>query len=627
MLEVIEKVVCEEYIALVIIAFVIAFILAFGIGANDVANTFGTSVGAGVLTLRQACILATIFETLGSILIGAKVSGTIRKGILDPAVFEGNKIELMCGYISALVGCCIWLLIATLCGLPVSGTHSIVGATIGMAIVSKGFRVIQWAKILTIAASWVISPLLSGLVSVLMFLLIKRFILMAKSPLKAGLAFLPIIYTVTVFINVGGAVQSAPPLLRLDEVPWWGQAIIVFGISIIVFLCVQFLLVPFLRKKLTKASPTEIELKAVTDNVQNAENSEKNKNTVLSLTNSNHPINRMNLRQFSAPGADNENTVNLTLEGYLLTVGPYMGGHRGHQKKTSQRKKTMSECQPSKLNKADKFTDGGAILAMPEPDSDQNSIKSNTKSVGRFTSIPVEKDPIPNKFRELFHNNSVDEDNAKETDKLAGVTEETSDKVPVPNKDSEVVVEDGEDMFAKADPPETTKLFSFLQILTAIFGSFAHGGNDVSNAIGPLIGVYLIYSECQIQTKTETPIWILLYGGLGISIGLWVLGRRVIKTIGEDLTNITPSSGFVIELASAMTVLGASLCNIPVSSTHCKVGSVVFTGRVRSKESVDWSLFRNIIVAWAVTVPITGVIAALVQVGFKLYFNWPFVYA
>ena len=158
----------------------------------------------------------------------------------------------MCGYISALLGCCIWLLIATLCGLPVSGTHSIVGATIGMAIVSKGLKVIKWTKILMIAASWFISPILSGIVSVAMFLLIKRFILMAKSPLKAGLAFLPIIYTVTVFINVGGAVQSAPPLLQLDKVPWWGKLIIIVGISLLVFLSVQFALVPYLRKTLGK---------------------------------------------------------------------------------------------------------------------------------------------------------------------------------------------------------------------------------------------------------------------------------------------------------------------------------------------------------------------------------------
>ena len=141
---------------LLIVGFVIAFILAFGIGANDVANTFGTSVGSKVLTLKQACILATIFETLGSILIGAKVSGTIRQGIVDPALFKGDELELMLGYISALSGCCIWLILATALGLPVSGTHSIVGSTIGMAVVSKGFKVVKWLVMVKIVASWFI---------------------------------------------------------------------------------------------------------------------------------------------------------------------------------------------------------------------------------------------------------------------------------------------------------------------------------------------------------------------------------------------------------------------------------------------------------------------------------------
>jgi sodium-dependent phosphate transporter len=189
----------------------------------------------------------------------------------------------------------------------------------------------------------------------------------------------------------------------------------------------------------------------------------------------------------------------------------------------------------------------------------------------------------------------------------------------MPTKKNKTPLEET-DAFAFADPPEAARLFSFLQVLTAIFGSFAHGGNDVSNAIGPLIGLYLIYQEGRILDKTGAPEWILFYGGVGISVGLWILGRRVIKTIGEDLTKITASSGFVIELASAVTVLGASLANIPVSTTHCKVGSVVFTGRVRSKESVDWSLFRNIIIAWIVTVPVTGSIAGCCQYILKLIF-------
>ena len=100
---------------------------------------------------------------------------------------------------------------------------------------------------------------------------------------------------------------------------------------------------------------------------------------------------------------------------------------------------------------------------------------------------------------------------------------------------------DGVDDFAHSDPPEAAKLFSFLQIMTAVFGSFAHGGNDVSNAIGPLIGLYLIYQEGVVATQSQTPEWILFFGGVGISFGLWILGRRVIKTIGEDLTKITAS--------------------------------------------------------------------------------------
>lgn len=99
------------------------------------------------------------------------------------------------------------------------------------------------------------------------------------------------------------------------------------------------------------------------------------------------------------------------------------------------------------------------------------------------------------------------------------------------------------------EPPEVSRLFSFLQVLTAAFGSFAHGGNDVSNAIGPLIALWAIYAEGSAKQKSETPLGILLYGGLGIACGLWIWGRKVIKTVGEDLARITPTTGFTIEVS------------------------------------------------------------------------------
>jgi sodium-dependent phosphate transporter len=127
-----------------------------------------------------------------------------------------------------------------------------------------------------------------------------------------------------------------------------------------------------------------------------------------------------------------------------------------------------------------------------------------------------------------------------------------------------------------------------------------------SNAIGPLVAVMLIYIEGSYKQMGDTPWYILLYGGIGISIGLWIWGRKVIKTMGNDLTKITPSSGFTIEIGAATTVLLASKIGLPISTTHCKVGSVVMVGRLRAKEGVNWGLFRNIAIAWILTVPITA---------------------
>ncbi|ODM95353.1 Sodium-dependent phosphate transporter 2, partial [Orchesella cincta] len=173
--------------------------------------------------------------------------------------------------------------------------------------------------------------------------------------------------------------------------------------------------------------------------------------------------------------------------------------------------------------------------------------------------------------------------------------------------------------------PAVGRLFSFLQILTAAFGSFAHGGNDVSNAIGPLIALYLVFDQGSVQQKAATPC-----GCWFTDISwLWIWGRRVIKTMGEDLTKITPSSGFTIEIGAAITVLVASKIGLPISTTHCKVGSVVTVGQIRDKNGVDWKLFRNIIFAWLVTVPVSGGLTALLMwlltmliMGFRTTTHW-----
>lgn len=464
----------SEWLWLVIVGFIVAFVLAFGLGANDVANSFGTSIGSKVLTIRQACILGTIFEVLGAILVGARVSNTIRKGIISPDLYtNGTEETFMAGNVAALSGSCVWLLVATLLKLPVSGTHSIVGATLGFSIVVNGLKGIGWVKLAMIAASWFISPVMSGLVSCGLFLLIDYLVLKKDKPLEPGLRLLPIFYACTLAVNMFSVFYEGSELLHFDKIPLYGTFILTIGPSIIIAILVRIFIVPRQRTKILKKCANDEE-------------------------------------------AGQELTSRIT--------------------------------PPNSIE-----------------DDEENNIKV----------LPKETDEI---------------DAEKKREKAR---EQVKDK------------------------PETAGLFSFLQILTAVFGSFAHGGNDVSNAIGPLVALWITATTGSSAQKAPVPIWILVYGGAGISVGLWVLGRRVMKTMGEDLTKITPSSGFCIEVGSALTVLVASNIGIPISTTHCKVGSVVFVGRARSRDSVDWKLFRSIIIAWFVTLPVSGLLSAAFMASFR----------
>lgn len=159
---------------------------------------------------------------------------------------------------------------------------------------------------------------------------------------------------------------------------------------------------------------------------------------------------------------------------------------------------------------------------------------------------------------------------------------------------------------------KTEELFSFLQIMTACFGSFAHGANDVANAIGPFAAVISVYTTGQISSDAPIPWWVLAGGGVGIVIGLATWGHRVMATIGSDLCTVTPSRGFNIELASAITVVTGSKLGLPLSTTHCKVGGVVGVGLCDGKAAVNWKLVLQVFAGWIVTLPIAAVVSAII---------------
>ncbi|GMS96420.1 hypothetical protein PENTCL1PPCAC_18595 [Pristionchus entomophagus] len=466
----------------------IAFVLAFAIGANDTANSFGTSVGSKVVTLYQAYMLASFFETLGAVLIGHKVTDTMRKGVIDIDQYANKTAELLYGQISILSGCGAWMLLATFFKLPVSTTHSIVGATIGFSLVVSGTSGIHWHKILRIFASWIVSPLLSGVVSICFFVLVDHLVLRKSNPLRSGLVVLPFLYFIAVSFNVFAIVYEGSEFLHFDKLPLWTVALLSLGLGLLVAAIVALFVAPYLRKKIVAESAVD-----------------------------------------SAPSTANS-----------VELGS-----------VAQSKAALLEYEhkQTKLNGA-----------------------SNGSHAPNAVAPTVSSHKAPTFFRSH-----------------------------------------------KPEDPQAAKLFSFLQVMTACFGGFAHGGNDVSNAIAPLVSLWAIYWEGTSKQEMHTPWYLLFYGAFGMCVGLWLLGHRVIYTVGENLTKITPPSGFAIEFGAAVTVLLASKMGLPISSTQCKVGSVVAVGLAQASHSVRWHTFRNICLSWIVTLPVAGLLSAMVMLMFRYF--------
>lgn len=419
--------------AIFVVGSISAFLTSMTIGANDVANSFATSVGAGVLKMKQALIIAAVFEFLGAFLMGSHVTNTIRKGIVDVDVFQDDSHGLALGMLCASMATGLWLAIATFFKWPVSTTHSSVGSIVGFSLVYGGLDTIKWEKIGLIVLSWVASPLLSGLLTISLLTVIKRYALRSEHDLKRTIKLMPAIVGLTISINVFFIIYKGTPALGL--------------------------------KDLNEAEGVGYSLVA---------------GTIASL------ITLAAMRHF-------EKVIN-------------------------------------------QWTDG-----------DVEQIRQASRN---FSQV------------EIFD-------------------------------------------------PKIEKMFSYLQIFTACMSAFAHGANDVANSIAPYATIYHIWNTNHFSEENEVPLWILAAGGAGIVLGLAFFGRKVIDRMGKELSEITAIRGFTMELGASLSVVTASRIGIPVSTTHCQTGSIVGGALTDGKKNVDWKIFRNIISAWFITLPVTAGFSAI----------------
>jgi solute carrier family 20 (sodium-dependent phosphate transporter) len=489
------------YLWIFICGMLFAFYNAWGGGANDCANSFATSVGSNVLTLKQAIIIASIFEFTGAVLMGSHVTDTVRKNIVSEDIFLDNPGALMLGMLCADLASAIWLTVATYLKWPVSTTHSIIGAIVGFSLAYGGADAIVWDKIGYIVLSWVVSPLLAGIFSFILYALMVRFVFNSENSYRNTKRIYPVLTFITFFINSLFIIYKGSPQLDLDEMPIWQCILISLGIGTGTALVSWFIYLPYAVKRVDT--------------------------------------------YFSGNIDENSNVIEL-----------------------------------EDINNIDRRTISYTNALQIEETSVNNFVYDTRDSIDDKIKNVSE---LPNRLRKK-----------KKTDNINNLHDRALE------------------IDAKSD-----KLCSWLQIFTSCFSSFAHGSNDVANAIAPLATIYAIYETNMVVSNANVPIWILALGGVGIVLGLATWGYKIIDRIGRELTKISPSRGFIIELAAATTIIIASRSEMPVSTTHCQVGSVVGCGLTGGKKNVKWKILKGILFSWLVTLPITGFLsAALFSYGY-----------
>lgn len=421
----------------VVIAAAFGAYMALNIGANDVANNMGPAVGANALTMGGAIVIAALFESAGALLAGGDVVSTISKGIIDPSGFDRSR-TFVWAMMAALISSALWVNLATWVGAPVSTTHSVVGGVMGAGIAAAGFAAVSWPTMGKIAASWVISPVLGGVIAACFLALIKHKIVYQEDKIAAAKRWVPIL--IGIMAAAFGAYLSIKGLKRI----------------------------------------VKIDL------------------------------------------------------GTALLIGAAVGG-------------------------------AAYVITAPLIARQAEGLENRTKSLKTLFALPL--------------------------------------------------------------------------IFSAALLSFAHGANDVANAVGPLAAIVHVESVGDFAAKVSIPTWVMVIGAFGISFGLMLFGPKLIRMVGSQITKLNPMRAYCVALSAAITVIVASWRGLPVSSTHIAVGGVFGVGFYRefhmerrlrkSREArpaakriapeerrrrklVRRSHFMTIVAAWVITVPAAAMMSAVI---------------
>ena len=546
-------------IAIISIAFVFS---AFGNGANDVANSYATSVAARTLTMPQVGVLSVITEFVGAVALGKRVTDTIKNDIIDIGRFEGNPGALILAMTCAEIGSATWLMLATSLGFPVSTTQTIVGALVGVGFGSQADIAWSWDEggVSTVAASWGIAPAVAACFAALLFATLKFGVLERRDSFKWGMRLIPFYLAFTGAILALFIVIEAPGMDSLEELGAGKSVGIILGTFFGCLLVSYVFFMPYFHRRLVK-NDTRVRAWHIPFG------------PLLLRDNFNLPL----------PSSSDEVVIDYYQNPYADespdTITPADANGLTPAKDGSS--------TPSDAAYAEKGRDEGrttvvrTAIVPPEPEI-------------RFLE-PTKHLPIYNPSRLWSYVKYF---------LLQGVTRDcvTHKSEALKNTHAVAIQYDN----------KVEHLWTYAQVASAIMMSIAHGSNDVANAVGPWVAAYNTFQAGRVETENETPDWILIIAGFLLGAGFWFFGFKIVRALGNRITRMSPTRGYSAELGAAITVLLASRLGLPVSTTQCLTGATLGVALMNfNLRAVNWRQVAFIMFGWVLTLPAAGLIAGL----------------
>ncbi|KAF1922082.1 phosphate transporter [Ampelomyces quisqualis] len=563
-------------LALTTIAFVFS---SASNGANDVANSYATSVAARTLKMWQAGILACFTEFLGAVALGAKVTSTIKSGVFGPDKFRSNPATFMLVMGCAEVGSATFLTIATFYGMPVSTTQTVVGALAGAGIAAQ--TPLKWAwssgSLSQIAASWAIAPLIAAGFAAALFLTVKFLVLERQDPLKWGMRLIPCYLAFTAGVLALFILDELPNSESFEEMGAGKVTGIILGVAAGVLAISYIFFVPYFHRRLI--------------------------------------VNDARMRVWHIP------------LGPLLyrEYPPIYWPGKGESAVIDYYAKTSVQDNTNDLEKADanKAPENSLVLDSKTHDRNEHSVSTAvdapgshavgaTERVGRGLSVPnaqVVSKPEPEErwlhpVRDLSFYSPKKIGNWAKYLLLQGVARDVVTQKDLGAVHARAIVYDN----------RVEHLWTYAQVASAMMMSIAHGSNDVANAVGPWVASYNTYESGSVTSTADTPIWILVAAGLLLGLGFWFYGYHVMRSLGNKITQVSPTRGFAMELGAAITVLLASRLGLPVSTTQCLTGATIGVALCNFDiRAVNWKQIAFIFSSWIITLPSAGLISGLLM--------------